>query len=639
MLDLLRVFSKGWLAKILIALLVVSFGVWGISGSLFFGNQSTVVEVGETKVDAVEYRFAYENQLANLSSTLQRRLTREEADGLGLRQSVLSQMVAGAILDENARKMGLGISEENLAKSISEDPTFRDLSGNFSRTALRAALRNAGLSENEYIDSRKRISIRNQFLDGTAAALDMPKAYFDALGEYENETRTFEYTTIGTEVVTETREPNGSELETYFEENKESYKAPEYRKLAILKLLPEDLAKPEDVTDEEVRASYDARKDNLRQPERREIEQLVLNPGSRGTVEQQLADGVSFAEIVESQGKSLEDINLGLLTRDAIPDSSLADAAFSASTGDPTEVVDGVFGPVLLRVVRIEPESTTPFDEVKDTLRKELAEERAVEDVFSIFNSVEEERGAGETIEATGKTLNIDTEVMDGIDAGGRDKTGKIVTAIPELRKVLAEAFQAQPGDDTRAVEIGENGFIWFDVLEIVPERQKELAEVREDVVTAWKAQQADETIEKLARDIVTRVEAGTNFNEVLSELLPTDSLGNKITTSTTEPLRRNAQSPEFPASAVRSGFAKAKGKMDTLIIGSNRHVVYRVADVVTPKNSNVENTLVEGVNQAASQDILGQLVDHLQSRENVLINQTAAEIALTPGRQHGTGY
>ena len=59
MLDLLRGFSKGWTAKILIALLIASFAIWGVSSSILFGPASNVVQVGDTNITAQEYRFAY----------------------------------------------------------------------------------------------------------------------------------------------------------------------------------------------------------------------------------------------------------------------------------------------------------------------------------------------------------------------------------------------------------------------------------------------------------------------------------------------------------------------------------------------------------------------------------------------------
>ena len=44
-----------------------------------------------------------------MSQQFGQRLTREQATALGIDEQVLAQLVAGAVLDEQARKLGLGL--------------------------------------------------------------------------------------------------------------------------------------------------------------------------------------------------------------------------------------------------------------------------------------------------------------------------------------------------------------------------------------------------------------------------------------------------------------------------------------------------------------------------------------------------
>ena len=46
MLDILRKGAQGWVAKFLLILLVASFGVWGISGSILNAGSNAVITVG-----------------------------------------------------------------------------------------------------------------------------------------------------------------------------------------------------------------------------------------------------------------------------------------------------------------------------------------------------------------------------------------------------------------------------------------------------------------------------------------------------------------------------------------------------------------------------------------------------------------
>ena len=76
--------------------------------------------------------------------------------------------------------------------------------------------------------------------------------------------------------------PSQSDLQTYFDENKEKFRAPEYRKLALLTLDPAKIADPAAITDEDVAAEYEKRKASLTQPERRTYRADPLRDGRGG---------------------------------------------------------------------------------------------------------------------------------------------------------------------------------------------------------------------------------------------------------------------------------------------------------------------------------------------------------------------
>ena len=123
MLDSLRNAAGTWVAKLLLLMLVVSFAIWGISGKMMEGHTggSKVLTVGGTSVSINDYKLAYDRQMNLMSQQFGQRLTREQMKAFGLDNQVLAQLVAGALLDEQARKMGLGLSKDRLAALTAED--------------------------------------------------------------------------------------------------------------------------------------------------------------------------------------------------------------------------------------------------------------------------------------------------------------------------------------------------------------------------------------------------------------------------------------------------------------------------------------------------------------------------------------
>jgi len=640
MLDLLRGFSKGWTAKILIFLLVASFAVWGISGSILYGPASNVVEVGDTNVTASEYRFAYDNQLNALSQQAGRRLSRQEADLFGLRNNVLAQVTSGAVLDENSRVMGLGLSDERLAQEIANDPTFQDLSGTFSRGTLRATLRQYGITEEEYVADRKRVALRNQILEGTSASLDMPEVFADAISLFRNEERVFDYVAIGPEVLEEKPSPDETQISEYYEANKANFMAPEFRKLTLLTLQAQDLSKPQEVTDDEIRADYERRKPNLRTPEQRRVQQLVLKDRTEAeSIQQKLSQGASFEAVVEELGRTIADIELGMFTRNELPDDNVAQAAFAAELNKPTDIVDGAFGPVILRISEIREERTTGLDEIRDQIRNDIALQKAADEVFATFDAVEDERAAGSNLTDTAKALDMQTRTITKIDAQGRDENGNAITDIPALQQLLRVMSETGPGDDTREIPIGNDGFLWYEVEEIIPSRQKTLDEVKSDVRDAWVNEETNRQVEAIANNIAERIRNGEDMNKVLAEELPTDSLGNAVQYETSDQLTRNAQENRIGAQAIEAGFSATKGTIQVAPAAGDSFIVLRVADIKMPDDVEVPENAISQLNAAASDDILNQVVQDIQSRMDVTINPTALESAFTTfggGGGHG---
>src|SRR5690606_19909873 len=100
MLEVLRKGARTLVAKMLMLLLVASFGIWGISASLFNTATDTVISVGDQKVSASEFSLAYQRQLAELGRRFGQQLTTEQAKALGVPSQVYAQLAAGAALDQ-----------------------------------------------------------------------------------------------------------------------------------------------------------------------------------------------------------------------------------------------------------------------------------------------------------------------------------------------------------------------------------------------------------------------------------------------------------------------------------------------------------------------------------------------------------
>jgi len=631
MLEFLRKGAQTWVVKGLMILLVLSFGVWGVSTSLVTGTADAVVTVGDVKVSPSDFRLAYERQLAQLSRQFGTRLSRDQAKAFGVEAQVYSQLVAGATLDQLSENMNLGLSQDRLASLISEDPAFKGVNGQFDRSTFSSVLRNAGLREQDYINNRSQVAVRSQIVEALSDGYVPPKVLGDALRQYRNQTRTIDYLLLSNANVDPVKAPSDEVLKPWFETRKAQYRAPEFRKVSYVKLEPADIADPSSVTEDELRADYEKRKNSFSTPETRTVEQLSFpSRAEADAAAVKLSTGTSFDDLVKASGKTSSDVLLGEFTRDRMPDAKLGDAAFAVvADGQTSPVIDGAFGPVILRVTNIKPETVRSYDDVKEELRKELALSNAANEIMGIHDKFEDARVSGATMQEAAAQTNLKLVVLDAVDARGNDGNGDEIAGIPEAKTLLEEAFKAEVGGETLPVNLGRDGYVWFDVDEVTPARDRTLDEARERVVADWTAEQQRTELAAKAVELKARVEKGETLAAIATEL--------GIAVETKSGLRRSAEDAALSPAAVAAAFGGADGLVANAPgIGGEGQILLKVTAVDDDNPGDAldsDDRQINAIAQASGDDILDQMVSELQKGYGVSINQQLADVALSQQR------
>jgi peptidyl-prolyl cis-trans isomerase D len=625
MLDALRRASRTWVAKALLILLVASFAVWGVSSSVITGASSSVVTVGDVSVSPTDFRLAYERQVATLSQRFGTRLNAEQARAFGVDNQVFAELVAGAALDQLSRDMNLGLSEGRLARLIADDPAFRGVNGQFDRLAFSSILRNAGLRENDYISNRSQVAIRSQIVEAVSDGYQAPEILTNALKQYRNETRAIDYLLLSNANIDPVKAPGDDVLAPWFEENKARYRAPEYRKFVYVALEAKDIVDASTITDEMLRADYDKNQQKYRTPETRTVEQLAFKdrPSADAAIVK-LAAGTSFDEIVNAEGKTATDVLLGDFTKDRVPDQALGDAVFAVATdGGTTPVIDGAFGPVILRATNIRPETVRSFDEVKEELRSELALTEASQGILAVHDRFEDSRAEGLNLADSARQTNLKAVTIEASDNQGNDMAGDEIAGIPEQAAVLAEVFKAEIGGEQPPVNIGRDGYLWYEVLDIIPDRDRTLDEVRDRVVADWTAEQQRSTLAAKAAELAERVSKGGDLATIASEL--------GLAVETKAGLNRSTQDAVLSPDAVSAAFAGPLGHADHAAgVNGEGQILFKVTEVNTEATTadafTNEDPQILAIARASGDDILDQMVNALQTSYGVSINRTLAE-------------
>ena len=631
MLEGLRVAQSSWIGRIFIAILmsfiVFSFAIWGI-GDIFrnFGA-STVAKVGGAEISSEALRFAYQTELQQLQRRNNNRpVTNEQARAAGVPTQVLSRLVTDAVLDGQAKSLGLSMSDDEMAKAIKLDPSFRGASGAFDRDRFNEALRDAGYSERTFVQEQRKIYLRQEIVEAVSGGISAPQTVLDGLYRYGAETRTIDYVVLPASALGEIAAPGDDVLTPWFNDRKTGYRAPEYRKLAILAVTPATVAKPDAVSDADATARYDAVKGaRYGAAQKRKLQQIVFVKGEEAAEASARikAGTATFEAIAEERKVAPGDLDIGTRAKGEMFDPKTAEAAFALPEGGVSEPIVGSFGTALVRVVAILPENYKPFAEVGGELKREIATERARAEVQVLFNKIEDQRTAGKPLPEAAKAAGLDVRVIDAIDAGGRDKAGVEVAGIPDAPAVLKAAFASDIGVDNEVVQTRDRGDVWFEVQSIEPSRERTLAEMRAEVEANWKADEISKRLAALGADLVKKLNGGETMQALAWDQKLDVKVQDNIKRNDGAGLPRNVAVQVFNAGLNQAG--SAVGEADT-------RIVFRVtASAVPPLDpaSDAGKRLQGVLAQALQQDMLTEYAAKLQGQAGVKINEAAVRQAI----------
>jgi peptidyl-prolyl cis-trans isomerase D len=625
MLQSLRNAANTWAAKLLLIVMVFAFGIWGVHASMFASSSGAVVTVGDQKVSNTEFRIAFNNVVNMISQQFGTQMTLEQAKMFGAEQMVYGRLVSGAALDQLAADMKLGLSEERILTVIQQEPAFKDpATGGFNRERMMAQLEAARIRQEDYLTSVTQQAVRSQIVDAVSDGFVAPQVLKDALKAFGTERRDLDYLILGKSNITPVKAPTDDELSKWFATNADKYKAPEYRKFSYVKLEPADIADVSAISDEAVKEDYEKRKDSYRTPETRTIEQLTFaDRAAADAAAAKLAAGTTFDALVAEQGKTASDALLGDFRKDTMPTPAMAEAAFSVKQdGGVTPVTDGLVGPVIMRVTNIRPEVVKSLDEVKEDIRKELALVLANDEIENVYKSFEDVRASGASLAETAQQQKLKVMTVDAIDSEGHDMKDQEVKDLPAGSKLTAEVFKSEVGVEALPLTLDNGGYVWFELLDVVPARARKIEEVKDKVVADWTLEQERAALAKMAADVVAKVKGGKSLADAAAEL--------KIAVESKSGVRRGAADAVLSTDAVTAAFDGPKGYVaNAPSEGGDTQIVLQVKDVDTDATADaLENTddQVDQLAQSAGQDILNEMIGELQTEYGVSFNRALAE-------------
>ena len=630
MFEALRVASQNWVGRLVMGLVMgfiaITFALWGI-GDVFRGMSSRrLVKVGGGEVTVEAFRANYREELRRLQTRLRRGVTDEEARRAGFDEQVLQRMITDIALEQRAQALGLAVGDEEMQRIIKADKNFRGPSGSFDPQRYKLIVENMGMSERGYLNEQKAYTLRKEILDTVTTGVATPQVMIEAFHRFRTETRAIEAFLLPPAVLPAAPPPSEEEIKRFYSSREQAFRAREFRRMTLVAVTPSTLAKPETVSDDDARKFFDEVRDQrYGTAEKRDVWQMVFpSEAEAKDALAKLKGGLSFEALVEQRKMNLKDAQLGSVAQRDFGDPKVGEAVFALKEPGFAEIVATPFGFVVTQVRAIKPGVyTKTFAEVKDELRRELAQRKVnADEIRKIRDAMEDQRAAGKTLKEAATAAGVVTRDLDFVDDMGRDKSGAPVADLPGGPDLLKALFASDKGVDNEPVATRDGGYVWFEVGDVEKARQRTYDEVKGEVASVLRREAEGRALAEKAKALVEQIRGGKSIDNLAGELgLPLRRIGDV----------RRANRPDYEPQTILQFFEVPVHGAGAVAIEGGQLVFY-VAEATTPKfdPSSPENIGIAGeLKTALVNDLYEQYVGGLEKLLNVSIDQKALQNAL----------
>lgn len=573
MLEAIRERAQGWIAKVILGLLVIPFALWGID-SYFSGGgkEPPAATIDDGRISQREFIKALKEQQEQLGGKVEEK---------ALRKVVMDQLVNTHVLSKAANKAGFSILDPQVQAVLGGVDVFQE-NGKFSEARLENWLRTRNMSRGELLAMIGQDLLLKQVQIGYGEGALAARPVAERMSRLLSQQREVNEAAFDAKSFANAVRIDDKAVEDDYKARQKDYTTPPQVRIQYLTLSQAVLEAGIQVGDEQVRKHYEANAARYQEPEQRRAAHILIKvdegadakarQAAKAKAEQLLAEAratpAKFAELARQHSQDpvsgAKGGDLGAFTRDMMV-KPFADAAWSMKPGEIRGLVESKFGYHIIRLDNVVVGAKLGFDMVKDEIRRELrqqeAQRRFVESAERFSNLVYEQP---DSLAPAAKEFGLKLEESGWIAKGQTAQPAVLANA--RLMDSLFSEDAVKKRQNLEAIEVAPNTLVAARVIEHRPGGLLPLADVAGDIRTRL----TNAATRKLA------AEAGGKALEAARSGQGSVAFSAPMTVSRMRPLN-------LPPASVRAIFSADAGKLPAFVgVDTNEgYRIYRINRVV----------------------------------------------------------
>lgn len=513
MMDNLRAAANHVVLKIILGLIIVSFILTGVGNYLIGGNNNYAAKVNGQEIN----RAQFENAVAGERNRMQQQLgdqfsalAANENYMKNMRQQVLQRMIDETLLDQYAKKLGLGISDEQVKQAIFKQPAFQS-DGKFDNTRYNAIVNQMGMTADQYAQALRNQLTTQQLINAVVGTDFMLNGETDELAALVSQQRLVREATIDVNALAAKQQVSDAEINNYYQQNKDRFVAPEQFRVSYIKL--DAAAMPENASEADIQSYYDQHQDEFTQPQRSRYSVIQTKTEAEAkAVLDALKQGGDFATLAKEMSADIISArnggDMGWLEPATTPEE-LKNAGLKEK-GQLSGVIKSSVGFLVVRLDDVQPAQVKPLAEVHDAIADKVKHEKALDAYFALQQKVSEAASNdNESLAGAEQAAGVKAVQTDWF---GRDNLPQALDFKPVADAIFSGNLVGEngtPGSNSDIITVeGDRAFV-LRVTDHKAEATKPLDEVRNEVVNAVKHQKAEQQAKADAEKLLSALKAG----------------------------------------------------------------------------------------------------------------------------------
>ena len=528
MLAMIRDKATGWIAGVIVGLLVISFAFWGVS---FYSGQAGEINVAKVNDADIPYR-SFQRSFAQLRKQMQSVL----GDSLSLEEESLiknqtvEKLIESELINQLVIDTKLNITSDKLIEAIKNIEFFRGEEG-FDRAKYERSINSIGMPSTIFEAQLRMDLLSEQLQAGFSETTFVLKPELDNILRLESQSRDITFTILGLPSFIEDGEISESDIQAYYQANPVLFRSDPQTKIEYLELSVKELAKNIESDEEILRNFYNDNKADYDIVEQRSVSKLFVNTGEKAPDEiiakaktiitsalEQVNNGDDFEEIVERAPEEKEvilEFSEHSFMSKGIMDKELDEFLFNSEEGATSEIIETKNGFNIIKVVEIRGGPENKFEKYAKEGEEDYKTKQAELQFFELSDQLATKAYENsDNLEIAAEA--IDKEIIE-TDYFTRDNDLEGLLSKPAIIQKSFDPELINSGSNSDVIEISDDHIIVLRVLDYKEAYTRPLEEVSTEVIASIRLKLATNKINEVGDAIVAELKSGVSPEEITS--------------------------------------------------------------------------------------------------------------------------